>query len=273
MRMTHRHTSHRARRDPVLTFYKALAPHYQHQFADWQAVVAQQSEVLDRLLRDACGNRALEVLDAACGIGTQALGLATKGHRVVATDLSSDAIEIAIGNASRAGLDGQVQWHVLSWSRLHTLLRRFDVVCACDNALPHLQTREAMMMTLAAMRDRLVDGGVLLASTRDYDRARVSHQPDTPPRAYDSPEGERILFQIWDWRDDVLYLLRHFMLLRRDEGWMAQEFQVPYRAWTRGELSELLCAVGFTSVRWLMPEQTQFFQPIVLARRQGGAPS
>jgi glycine/sarcosine N-methyltransferase len=39
-----------------------------------------------------------------------------------------------------------------------------------------------------------------------------------------------------------------------------------YRAYTRAELTELASAAGLQDVRWHMPRETQFFQPVTTAR-------
>ncbi len=39
-----------------------------------------------------------------------------------------------------------------------------------------------------------------------------------------------------------------------------------YRAYTRATLSELATAVGLQDVRWHMPVETDFFQPVMTAR-------
>ena len=57
-------------------FYDALAEDYHLIFADWERSITHQAEVLARLL----GAERRRVLDAACGIGTQAIGLAAEGY-------------------------------------------------------------------------------------------------------------------------------------------------------------------------------------------------
>jgi tRNA/tmRNA/rRNA uracil-C5-methylase (TrmA/RlmC/RlmD family) len=54
----------------------------------------RQGAALDALT----GRERAAVLDCACGIGTQALGLALRGHRVVGTDVSARAVVRAGGN-------------------------------------------------------------------------------------------------------------------------------------------------------------------------------
>ncbi len=74
--------------DQTLQFYEQLADDYHLIFADWRESVRRQGEILDRLICAAMGDQAQTVLDCACGIGTQAIGLALHGYRVHATDLA-----------------------------------------------------------------------------------------------------------------------------------------------------------------------------------------
>jgi hypothetical protein len=64
-------------------FYDSLADEYEGIFADWDASIRSQAEVIGRLL----GATPDPVLDIAAGMGTQSIGLALRGHRVVARDL------------------------------------------------------------------------------------------------------------------------------------------------------------------------------------------
>jgi ubiquinone/menaquinone biosynthesis C-methylase UbiE len=70
----------------VKDFYDELARDYHLIFADWDASMARQAEVLDGMLRQHLGPGAQRILDCSCGIGTQAIGLALAEHDVVASD-------------------------------------------------------------------------------------------------------------------------------------------------------------------------------------------
>ncbi|MEU2630611.1 class I SAM-dependent methyltransferase, partial [Kitasatospora sp. NPDC007106] len=72
-----------APQDPVAGFYDGLAAGYHLIYADWEAGIRRQGAALDALLTDRLGSGPADVLDCACGIGTQAIGLALRGHRVV----------------------------------------------------------------------------------------------------------------------------------------------------------------------------------------------
>ena len=253
----------------VESFYDDLADDYHLVYVDWQAAVRRQAAVLDRLLRAELGAGAwpLAVLDCACGIGTQALGLAALGYRVAATDVSAVAVDRARREAAALGL--AVSFGVADMRGLAGApAGPFDVVLACDNALPHLLTDEDLERSARAMRGRLRSGGVLLASIRDYDAAIAQRPRATLPQVIDGPSGRRVVFQVWDWDggDPPCYTLSHFIAREVGTGWDTRCRQTRYRALRRGELDALLTAAGFAAIRWHMPDDSGYFQPVVTAR-------
>ena len=71
------------------TFYDSMAAQYDRLFLDWQATTREQAEILDRIFSGFGFGRDATLLDCACGIGTQAIGLAALGYRVTASDISA----------------------------------------------------------------------------------------------------------------------------------------------------------------------------------------
>ncbi|MFD9728519.1 class I SAM-dependent methyltransferase, partial [Streptomyces sp. NPDC059072] len=65
----------------VAHFYDELADDYHLIYSDWEASIRRQGDALDALV----GQDRAAVLDCSCGIGTQAIGLALRGHRVTGT--------------------------------------------------------------------------------------------------------------------------------------------------------------------------------------------
>ena len=241
-------------------FYDALADDYHLIFADWEQSIARQADVLSRLL--GAGRR--RVLDAACGIGTQAIGLAREGYDVTATDISAAAVARCAREAEARGL--RIRTGVADLRALPSG-DAFDAAVVFDNALPHLRTDADLAAACTALRGVLAHDGLLCASIRDYDALLTVRPRGELPRAM----GDRIVFQAWEWHDDDTYGVRHFILTRAGDGWDVTERETVYRALRRADLTAALEAAGFADVAWRMPAETGFYQPVVtgVARFEG----
>ncbi|NEQ54538.1 MAG: class I SAM-dependent methyltransferase [Leptolyngbya sp. SIO3F4] len=86
-------------------FYDLLAPFYHIIYKDWDATVEVQATQLSNIIREYWGGQVQSILDVSCGIGTQALGLASKGYNVTASDLSPKEIERAKEEAQLRNLN------------------------------------------------------------------------------------------------------------------------------------------------------------------------
>ena len=88
--------------DIIQTFYNNLASKYDKLFLDWHSTTKEQALILDKLFKENGYDNKSEILDCACGIGTQAIGLASLGYSVTASDISdielAEAKERAIKN-------------------------------------------------------------------------------------------------------------------------------------------------------------------------------
>lgn len=257
--------------DPtVARFYDGLADHYHLLFADWDETLARQGDCLDRLIARSVGPGRRSILDATCGIGTQALGLARHGHTVTGSDLSAGAIERARREAARLGLAATFRVaDILRLDRAHE--DRFEVVCALDNALPHLPGDVDLAAALRQMAARAVPGGMLMISIRDYDRLKLERPRSTGLQVFDGPEERRIVFQVWDWAPEGdRYDLQIFMIRQRAGRTETLVFPGAYRALTRAALTQAMTAAGLAEIRWLMPEESDFYQPLAIGRVAAG---
>ena len=73
-------------------FYDSMASHYDKLFLDWKATTREQAILLQRIFQKYNFDELASVLDCACGIGTQAIGFATLGYNVTASDISNGEI-------------------------------------------------------------------------------------------------------------------------------------------------------------------------------------
>jgi len=185
--------------------YDQLAAHYDQIFESWEASILRQASVLGGILRRECADtRPIRVLDCACGIGTQSLGLAMKGFEVEGCDISSGAVQRARLEASKRGLS--VPFSVANMLQLTALGRSsFDAVICIDNALPHLESDEQLLQAAQQAHAKLRAGGSFIGSIRDYDRFIVERPTAHGPSFYSDRDRRRMVFQIWDWLDERCY--------------------------------------------------------------------
>lgn len=251
--------------DIIQTFYNNLASQYDKLFPDWQAATHEQAEILNSLFREKGFDSSANVLDCACGIGTQAIGLAQLGYSVTASDIS-DA-EIAEAKARAANNQAGICFERADFSALSdTFSRQFDIVICMDNALPHMLTRSALEVAVRSIINQIAAGGIFVASIRDYDALLSEKPPYSPPYIYKTDKGKRVSFQTWDWNGDRYRLTQY--IIDDEETLQISRFDCEYRATCRDELTDLLIAGGCSKVEWKSPEETGFYQPIVIAEKQ-----
>ena len=72
-------------------------------------------------------------------------------------------------------------------------------------------------------------------------------------------------FQTWVWKDENYRLTQY--IIEDEETLQVSKFECEYRAARRKEMTDLLLAHGCSKVDWKFPEETGFYQPIVVARK------
>lgn len=249
---------------PAVTegFYESLAPHYHLLFEDWDASMRRQGTELDTIIRAEWGSSVHTILDAAAGIGTQAIALASLGYEVTASDRSVAAVERCRREAARRGL--RLPTAIADLRSLSTVHGRFDLVLACDNALPHLLSDAEISVAFTQCFRCTVPGGGCLISVRDY--------PEVPPVGTElHPHGVRdvggariVVYQVWTW-DGPFYDLA--VRIMEDTG--ASEcptriFRSRYYAVPVSRLLTLMREAGFEDVRRI---DGTYYQPVLVGTR------
>jgi glycine/sarcosine N-methyltransferase len=251
--------------DDAQSLYDQLAANYHLIFQDWNTSIQRQAAIIGLILERECGRPSdVRVLDCACGIGTQSLGLASRGFRVTGCDFSRASVERARKEAEQRNLDLPIFLaDMLDLTEIPE--ESFDAVICMDNALPHLGTDNELLQALTQVRRKLPKGKLFMASLRDYD-ALVREKPVVQAPVFYRDHGKRrIVHQIWDWIDDRRYTFHLYLTRETENGWDSQHYVSTYRAVLREELDSLLETARFVNSRWLAPAETGFYQPIVLA--------
>ena len=252
--------------DKVAQFYDELAPHYHLIFGDWKRTVLKQSLVLDGLIRHRKEPPPLSVLDCSCGIGTQAIGLALRGHDVVAADVSPVSVERARREAASFGvaLDARVADMRRLTEQLHGA---FQAVISCDNSIAHLCPDE-LAAALAEMRELTARGGVVLLGLRDYDRLAAERSATSAPTMAGEVGGRTVTLQLWEWwADGGGYDATLLFLSEGASGWRTSAQQLQLHAHRRRDVAVAMERAGLRDLRWHEPAASGYYQPVATARR------
>ena len=250
--------------DIVQTFYDHMASQYDKLFQDWKSTTREQALLLDQLFRNMGYDRSARLLDCACGIGTQSIGLAALGYPVTASDISRGELEEAAQRAAENGVS--IRFARADFCALEKVFpETFDLIICMDNALPHMLTPEALSAAIGSITARLSAGGMFVASIRDYDALLEQKPPYSPPYIHPTAQGQRVSFQTWHWEGDRYRLIQY--ILEDGNTLQASKFECEYWAVRREELTQLLFAHGCTEVVWKFPEETGFYQPIVIGKK------
>lgn len=246
------------------TFYNNLATQYDKLFLDWNTTTLEQALILDKIFRDYGFDRSAEILDCACGIGTQAIGLAAMGYAVTSSDISQGELAEARERAQTKNL--QIPFVQADFCALaETFQQQFNIIIAMDNALPHMLSADALNLAIKSIVSQLAENGIFVASIRDYDALLAEKPPYSPPYIHQTAQGQRVSFQTWKWEGDNYRLVQY--IIDDEDTLQTSKFVCEYRATRREEMTRLLLANGCSSVEWLFPEKTDFYQPIVVARK------
>ncbi len=248
----------------IQKFYDDMASQYDKLFLDWSKTTEEQAVFLDGLFREKSFDCSATVLDCACGIGTQAIGLARKGYCVTASDISEGELSEARERAKKNQVN--IRFERSDFRSLSDALdEKFDIVIAMDNALPHMLTEKDLSAAVKSIVNQIKEGGIFVASIRDYDDLLTKKPPYSPPYIHKTEKGKRVSFQTWEWDDD-LYILTQY-IIDDEDNLQISKFDCEYRATRREELTELLLSHGCNKVEWKMPEESGFYQPVLIAKK------
>jgi SAM-dependent methyltransferase len=245
-------------------FYNTLAPFYHLIYPDWQASITRQGLALDSIIRSEGGPQLHTVLDAACGIGTQSLGLAALGYEVTASDISAGAVERAQSEAQQRGLS--IAATVADMRHAHDHHRRsFDVVLACDNSVPHLLSDAEILDAFRQFHACTAPGGICLVSARDYSSVDLTGPVQFHPYGVREADGARyVLFQVWEPHPPLYHTTFYVIEHPYDAKPTTHVSVATYYAVPLTTLAQLMEQAGFSAVRRI---DEIFFQSVIVGRK------
>lgn len=246
-------------------YYNALAPYYKFIYPDWEASVKRQATALGGVIREFYGHNVQHILDAACGIGTQSIGLARLGYTVTASDISPAEVEQARTEASKRGLN--IEFYVADMRELWRIhQRQFGVVIACDNAVPHLLSDAEILLAFEQFYRCTEQGGGCILSAHDYANMKRSGKRVYPRLPHEISGKSILMFDVWKFEGDFHEITTYVV---EDKGQLTAQTRVIRggRCYcvTAAKLINLLTQAGFSKVKAL---RDRFFQPLIIGVKE-----
>lgn len=247
----------------IKDFYDQLSPFYHLIFADWDASIQRQANVLDDIIKSEWGNDVATIVDVSCGIGTQAIGLASLGYDVEASDLSSQAVQRARAETEKRHLD--INYSVADMRQAFDHhAREFDVLISCDNSIPHLLSDEDILEAFKQFFRCIKPGGGCLMTLRDYDQEK-REGIQVKPYGVRIDEGVKyIVFQTWEFKDALYELSMYFINDKGSNDVQTTVMRSQYYAISTSRIVELMQEAGFTNVKRI---ESDFYQPVIVGTK------
>jgi SAM-dependent methyltransferase len=244
-------------------FYDQLAPLYKYLYQDWETSLVNQAAILDQVIKEYFDTDIKTIRDVACGIGTQSLGLGELGYQVIGSDISEDAIQIAKQEAESRNLP--IDFSVQDMRSIDQ--GQFDLIMACDNAIPHLQTDREILRAFKAFYKHIKQDGGCIISVRDYAQMEWSEGETrlVPRRVQDIEGGRIILFDLLEFTADS-YDLRIYFLEDIDgkDSKVSVISGGRYYCIEIDKLEYLFLQAGFRKVVTI---RDRYFQPLIVAKK------
>lgn len=139
------------------------------------------------------------ILDAACGIGLDAIALHRRGFRVTAVDASPAMVDESRRRVASAG--GGVAVHTCAWTELPARFAAdsFDAVLCTGNAIAHLRSGEEMVAVFRGFAGVLAPGGVLILDTHHWELLdRIGEQTIVDPVVVERGEVRCVRTYRWE---------------------------------------------------------------------------
>lgn len=242
-------------------YYDVLAPYYKYIYEDWDSSTVHQAKIIDSVIKEFFGADVREILDVACGIGTQSIGLAQIGYNIKASDISP--IEIEHARVEAAKRDLVIEFDVGDMRDISSRYQqKFDLIIAFDNAIPHLLSESEILLTLKQFYDGTTPDGGCMISVRDYANMDLGGTKFYPRKVHIINGTTTIIFDLWQF-DGAYYDITTYIVEDNLESPVKTVISRGGRYYcvTIATLEKLFQQAGFNRVEIL---RDKYFQPLLV---------
>ncbi len=190
------------------------------QFVDWDKRLAREAPLFKWAFRTADVH---SVVDVGAGSGMHAIMFAEWGLSVDAVDPADSMLARAEANIETArprfhDKGGRVRLLKGGFGELAGLDLDYpaDALVCTGNALPHVEGREGLRVTLADFARVVRPDGVLVLHLLNHERLMRSRVRAIPPVLRDTPEGVKVFLRVIGYPPGDEYLDFDFLTLVRD---------------------------------------------------------
>jgi len=247
----------------IQNFYDEIAPFYHLIHGDWNSSIPRQAAALDGIIKEFWSTGVKTIVDVACGIGTQTIGLAQLGYELTASDLSPSAVERARREAAARNMAVEFSVADMREASSHHQ-KQFDLVIACDNSVPHLLTDEELLRCFQEFYKCVRPGGGCLISVRDYEKEDRSGIQVKPFGIRVEGEARYLVFQVWEFHELIYDLTMYFVEDRGASECVTHVMRSQYYAVGISTLMSLMTRAGFERVQRV---DDRFFQPVLVGTK------
>lgn len=139
---------------------------YQHVFAEYYDLFHSGKDygeetkfIVACLKKFSPHNKAINILELACGTGGHAILLAKSGFEVVATDRSADMLRIA---ETKKGDQDSVVFKQMDMQSFLPFDRKFEAVICLFDSIGYVKTNEAISNIFRQVHSNLIDSGLFI---------------------------------------------------------------------------------------------------------------
>jgi SAM-dependent methyltransferase len=221
-----------------------LAHHYSRMFGDFEAKVAEQRALLERLGVTAPTPGALAV-DLGCGSGFQSVALARLGYRVLAIDFSRRLLD-ELTDRTRGLPVEAIAGDIRDVARLAS--SSIEVAVCMGDTLAHLEREADLDRVFQGVATRLVPGGRLVLAFRD-----LSGELRDLDRAIAVGAWDDLVMTCFLEYEASTVKVHDLIWVRQPDGWRLRKGMYRKLRLAPARVTARLTAAGFTVERHAAP--------------------